>query len=207
MRRVLAVALLLIVAGASAPMAVSAQSDDGGVLDGFLDDEDDGTDLSATVAGVVDKNVWQASQYLSLSDADEDQQAAEQDRHDLQQAFAANNESIESYANDRFDGNASEWDVIEIAHVRDEGNATHYLVADAENGSFENARMVNETDRDVDHTLTLEEYASDAAHAELDTFVTDYVATDRNVTTGYATRLAAEYSGYVERPEVFSDDE
>lgn len=199
-------ALLVIAAIAGAPLAVSAD-DGGGALDGFLeDDEDDGVDWSATAQGVLNKNLWQASQYLSISDTEEDEQEAERDRADLQEAFNANNESIEAYANDRFGGNETEWDVIAVEHVRGEGDATHYLVADVENDSFANARMVNDTERDIDHRVTLRGYASDSAHDELDRFVEEYVANDSDVTTAYTTRLAAEYSGYVDRPEALTDD-
>ena len=204
MKRLL-VALLLIGAVAGGAPAVAAQSDDGGILSDFLDDESE-SDWAATLGGVTDKMLWQASQYVSFSDAEEDQQTAEADRADLQQTFNANSESIENYTNARFGGNASAWNVIEITHIRDDGNATQYLVADVTNGTFHNATMVNTTERTVDHEVTLEGYASDAAHEELDTFVSAFVTEDKDVTIAYTTRLATEYSGYVDRPEALTND-
>ncbi len=198
MKRIL-LALVVVLASTAAAPTVAADSGDS-VLGDFVDDESD-TDWSAVAAGVMDKVLWQASQYTSLSDAEADQQAAEADRADLQETFNANNESIENYTNARFGGNASEWDVIAINHVRDDGEATQYLVADANESNFSNARMVNSTDRTVDKELTLKGYASDNAHTELETFVEEFVSEDRDVTQSYVRELASKYSGYVELPE------
>ncbi|MFD1527597.1 MULTISPECIES: hypothetical protein [Halolamina] len=201
----LAAVLTIGVVGA-APATVAAQ-DDSGVLGDFLDDTDeDGIDWSAAAMATLDKTRWWASNFDPLSDTDEDREKALADRADLQQAFNTHNESIEDYTNARFGGNESAWNVIETTHVRDDGNATQYLVADVSNDSFQNARMVNTTDLPVDKSVTLSGYASDAAHDELDLFVEESVAEDRDVTVAYTTRLAAEYSGYVEPPEGLTND-
>ncbi len=203
---VLLVALLTTAAVGGAPAAVAAQ-DGGGVLGDFLDEDDeDGVDWSAAAMATLNKNIWWASNFDPLSDADEDREKALADRADLQQAFNSHNESIEDYTNARFGGNESAWNVIEITHERDDGNATQYLVADVTNDSFQNARMVNTTDRPVDQSVTLSGYASDAAHDELDHFVEEFVAEDRDVTVAYTTRLATEYSGFVEEPEELTND-
>ncbi len=202
---VLLVVLLTVGAIAGAPGTVAAQ-DDGGVLDGFLDDEDTDPDWSATAMGVLEKTSWWASNFDPFSDSEDDREKALADRAALQQAFNSQNESIQNYTNARFSGNESAWNVIAIEHVRDEGNATQYIVADVENDSFANARMVNNTDRTIDRTVTLSGYASDNAHAELDTFVETFVAEDRDITAAYTTKLAAEYSGYVDRPEELTND-
>lgn len=209
MKRVL-IALLVVLAavGAGAP-TVAAQSDDGGILDDFLDEEDEDSawaSAKAMATGTLNKNLWWVSNFDPLSDADEDQQTAEQDRAALQQTFNANSETLANYTSSYFGGDAAEWDVIAIHHVRGEGNATHYLVADATNSTFSNASMVNTTDRTVDHEVTLEGYASDNAAAELETFIEEYAANDTRVTTAYTARLATEYSGYVDRPEALTDD-
>lgn len=202
---ILFVVLLTVAAVAAGPGTVAAQ-DDGSVLDGFLDDEGEEADWSAAAMGVLDKTTWWASNIDPLSDAEEDRQKALEDRAALQQAFNSQNESIQNYTNARFGGNESAWNVIAIEHVRGEGETTQYLVADVENGSFANARMVNSTERPVDRTVTLSGYASDNAHAELDTFVEEFVDEDRGVTRAYTTRLATEYSGYVDLPEGFTND-
>ena len=207
-RRILLALLVVCAAIAGSTVGVAGQSDDG-VLGDFLDDEDDGTNwserVSALASGAAAKASWYAGQALSLSDADADQEAAEADREDLQQEFNANNESIENYMNTRFDGNASKWDVIAVHHIRDDGEATHYIVADGNGSAFSNARMVDATDRSVDKEVTLSDYASDNAATELETFIGDFVEEDKGVTSTYLQRLAHKYSGYVETPEGFEN--
>lgn len=208
MKRLLA-ALLVVVAMCAGAPAVAAQSDNGGVLGDFLDDDEEDSRWAAVKAaatGTLNKNLWWVSNLDPLSDAEADQQKAEQDRADLQETFNANSETIANYSSTYFGGSASEWDVIAIHHVRDDGNVTQYLVADADNSTFSNASMVNTTDRTVDHEVTLEGAASDNAGAELDTFVETFAAVDNPVTREYVSRLATEYSGYIDRPEALTDD-
>lgn len=207
MKRLL-VALAVVMAMVGGAPAVAAQSDDAGILSDFLDDEEEGAWASAkaAAAGTLDKSIWWASNFDPLSDAEEDQQKAEQDRADLQQTFNANSETLTNYTSTYFGGTATEWDVIAIHHVRGEGNATHYIVADGENSTFSNASMVNTTDRTVDHEVTLEGAASDNAGAELETFVEEFAEPDKPVTASYTSRLATQYSGYVDRPEALTND-
>lgn len=201
MRRVL-LALVVVLATVSGASVVAADSD--GTFGEFIGDDDEGTDWRAVVDGILSKNKWYVSNLLSVSDEDADQEAAESDRGDLQATFNANNQSIENYTNARFSGNASEWDVIAIHHVRDDGEATHYLVATSNNSTFSNAQMVNSTDRAVDKEVTLRGYASDNAHNELDHFISEFVAEDRSINRSYLKELATEYSGYVDEP--FTDE-
>ncbi len=206
MKRIIIAAMVVLAAIAGGTAGVAAQSEDDSILDDFVDDESD-TDWSAAANGVYQKISWQVSQYTSFSDENADQEAAEGDRADLQEVFNANNQSIENYTNARFTGNASAWNVIAIPHVRDDGMATQYIVADANNSTFSNAAMVNTTNRTVDKELTLSGFASDNAHVELQTFLDEFVAEDRGVTKSYVSELTTKYSGYVELPEGVTTNE
>jgi len=197
MRRLNLALAALLVLGAVAP-AATAQSDDG-VLENLVEDDSEDRDWSAIVGAALERASWSVSQ-ISF-DGPADQEIAEEDRGDLQETFNANNATIETYVNDRFSGNHSAWDVIAITHVRGDGEATQYLVADVNNSTFVNARMVNSTDRTVDKKVTLEKMASDRAHEELETFVEEYAEPNQTVDGSYVDQLAAKYGGNVDPPE------
>jgi len=187
----------LLVSAAVAPVA-TAQSDEG-VLEDLVDDEDDGTDWSAVAAAALERASWRVSQVSIGGPSDES--LAKQDRGELQHNFNAHNETIEAYVNDRFGGNHSDWNVIAIHHVRGDAEVTQYLVADVNNSSFVNSRMVNSTGRTVDKEVTLSAMASDNARDELQTFYNDYAEPNETVDDSYVDQLAAKYAGNVDPPE------
>lgn len=182
-----------------------AAADSNGVLGDFGDGEDDGRDWGGTVkagiAGSLERIQWQVSQLRTSSD--DGTNLAESDAVALQDQFNAANTTLEPYVNNRFGGNYSAWNVIEITHTRDDETFTHYIVADVDNESFVNAKMVNSTNRTVDKQLGLSGFASDNAASELDYFATEFAEPGNNVTDAYEAELASKYGKDVTLPEGF----
>lgn len=200
-------ALLLVLAAVPAPAI--ADEDDGL---GVFDDGDDDLTLAERVGAANDAlagvaaRVWWDAKSLFSSDAD-DATAVEQQADDVQELVNEHNESLETYINDRFDGDASDWNVIAVRFEQGEHGETRYLVADVNetDQTFENGSMVESTDRDVDATVVLEDYAAANAADELDSFIENYVEEDRDVDAALRRRLAQQYLGDVELPDEVTD--
>jgi len=197
--RLLTVLLAALLVSAAVAPAATAQSDEG-VLEDLVDDDGEDRDWSAIASAAVERLSWSVS-HSSVFGGPADEELAKEDRADLQDAFNQNNATIETYVNDRFGGNHSAWNVIAVNHVRGDAEVTNYLVADVNNSTFVDARMVNSTDRTVDKEVTLEKMASDQAHEELARFVEDYAEPNTTVDADYVDQLAAKYGGNVDPPE------
>lgn len=199
----LLVAALTVTAMVGMAMPAVAQSDS--VLSDFEDDEDEGwlsTDtLISGVAGAADRVAYWASSASPLRDEPDPTEQARADRAALQDVYNSHSNSIEGYVNARFSGTHSEYNVIKITHERDGEQATQYLVADVENSSFTNSTMTNSTDRSVDQTVVLGDYASAEAGSELEQFHEEYVTAGEDVDQAYMANLASKYKGHVETPE------
>lgn len=195
------VGLLVLSAGVATPVAAQ----EGGILDDFQSEEESSTTGMALAAidGITDRVSYWAGGINPFGDEPKPETAVSNDAADLRSVVNNNSSAIETYVNDRFSGNASEWNVIEITHERDGAATTHYLVADvnASSGDFENVSMVTSTNRTVDQSLVLEGYASDRAAAEMSYFVENYVKADKNITGEYISRLGSKYKGHYELPD------
>lgn len=199
---VLLSALLVIVA--VAPGAVVAQDDS--IWDGFSEDEDEVsiTDrisiANAEVAALLDRISYSVSSRTTSDDADA---RATEYADAFANTFAEHNETLETYTNDRFTGDASQYNVIAFEFVVDDAETTRYLVADvnATDDTFHNSSIVGQTDRSVDYTITLEEYAAKNAADELDYFAEEYAAENRGIDKQLLTRMANRYAGDIELPD------
>lgn len=195
------VGMLVLAAGVATPVAAQ----DSGILDDFQSEEESSTAGMALAAidGITDRVSYWAGGINPLADDPDPETAVSNDAAELRSVVTNNSSVIEAYANDRFAGNASEWNVIEITHERDEATTTHYLVADvnASTGDFENVSMAASTNRTVDQSLVLEDYLSDQAAAEMSHFIENYAAEDKDITGEYISRLGSKYKGHYELPD------
>jgi len=90
------------------------------------------------------------------------------------------------------------YDTLEFTFELDGETATVYLTTDVTADGYQNASIVDTTDRTVDESCTLQGHAARKADAELATFVEDYAAQGENVTNSYLAGLAGEYSDDVD---------
>ncbi|QZP37073.1 hypothetical protein [Halobaculum magnesiiphilum] len=187
----LVIAILLATA-AIAPTATVAQSDDedDGLVGDLLDGEDDGTDWSERVRGAVTGFVNRVTADTSGTDA---ATAAA----DFQAEFNANNATLQSYANNRSTA-GTDFDVLAVTFDVDDESETVYLVADVADGDYQNATIVDATDRTVDEECALEDHAATNADDEVANFTEEFASTNDSSTDRYLGRLAAEYGGAVE---------
>jgi len=209
MRRVITtvgvVALLLI---ASISGGVAAQTDDENSLFEQLtgEDTDDKTlgdrvdAVTAALDGYVERATYAASSAQATLDGTSDAERAQEYATNATEVYNAHNETIESYTNKRVNVTVAEWDTIAVEFGVGDATATRYLVADEQNGVFANSQMVNDTSREVDHTLRLDGYAAKNAGEELEYFAEEYAAEDKNVDASLMTRMQA-YAPSVDLPE------
>ncbi|MFW5956756.1 MAG: hypothetical protein ACOCQY_05070 [Halorhabdus sp.] len=185
--------------------ASPAAAQDSSLWDDFSADE--GTDLSlseriditnAEIAASLDKIGFQIE---AGREDTTDEERATQNANDFAAEFDDQNSTLEEYANDNFDGNASEYDVIALEFQVGEETETRYIVADANNSTFSNSTVVNSTDRTADWTLTLEEYAAANADEELEYFADEYAAENRSIDKPLLTRMGKRYGTHVDLPE------
>lgn len=114
----------------------------------------------------------------------------------LQDRFNSHNASYESYVNNRTNASTS-YDVIRVTILKDGENATVYLTADVKNDSYTNATMVDSTNRNVDHYVTMCGLAAKDAPKEMKQFRTTFVENDKDLNRGYVIKLTSKYKGYV----------
>lgn len=180
----LAVALLVVTV---APVGVVTADGDG--LDGLFDNgEDAGTldQVRAFVSGLIDR-------LTAVGDDTDAETAAETAR----EAFRDHDGDFQEWANDRTTA-TTDADVLAITFEVDGETETEYITADVNGSDYANVTMVDETDRPVDETCTLEGHAAQNADAEIDRFHDEVVAPDGNVTEADMARLAAEYGAAVD---------
>lgn len=117
---------------------------------------------------------------------------------DLQETFNDNNQTIQSYVNERTNA-SSDADVLKLTCApRDEETETVYLTADVTaNDTYANASVVDSTDRTVDADCHLEEDAAVNAADELQTFVDEFAEPNEDLSADFRKRLAAQYAGDV----------
>jgi hypothetical protein len=199
MHRITRVILALLVATSALAGVVVAQDDteDMTYLEQLQTPGDQGSDgFLPSLAEIAP----QASQYLTAGNrfwearvGDADTETATMYATTFQQTFNDHNDTLVAYANQRMTASTS-YDVIRLEfHDLDGSEATRYLVADVTNSTYESARVVNSTTRDVDGTVSADWYVSRHATPELAAFITDYAAPDANVSLTWWTTTAAQY--------------
>lgn len=202
-RRLLVLCLCVLLIGAAvAPTAAVAQSDE--------DDDDDslvdaalGTAANFTdqVSGVTEfaSGIVTNARYRVFGP--ETERTPGECAADIQSEINSHNGTYEQYINDRITASESR-DVVAIrcALEDDDGemqNEQVYLVTDVTNGTYENARVVDDTSRDVDHVIRLSGIATQEMPDDLVAFREDYAAQNKTPGSAYKQRLAGKYMGSV----------
>ena len=188
--------VLLLVVGSIAAGPAAAQTDDdpfGGVLD------EDST-VGSIAQTVIEATGGLARVQDRVSTALDDDPATATDHADAFEATVeGNNDTIRTYANERLTLDSDD-EVFRIyVHDRDGGNETRYVVTSANDGNWTDGPRVltqsefDATDRSVNHWISLDWYASKHADDATQTFVTDYAATDTNVSSSYRLEMVSKY--------------
>jgi hypothetical protein len=180
--RIALVAVLLVVASVATPAA--AQTAEDSVFAALDPDGDEGDSLLTDIQEVGD---WALAVSDSVTDRvlftveriTGDTSGAEAVASDL--TTWTNNRSGEliNYANQHLDAvNGTEFDVLEVTLEGADGSATRYVTADVNSttGNYTSLEVVESTNRTVDQTITLSEFATSQLNEDVrslyDTFVT-----------------------------------
>ncbi len=156
--------------------------------------------VTAAVDGYLERAVYTAGSAQATLNGTSDVDRAQEYAADATEVYNAHNETIEQYTNKRVSVTVASWDTVAVEFGVGDATATRYLVSNAENGDFANSRMVNDTTREVDHTLRLDGYAAKNADKELSYFVEEYAAEDKDIDASLMTRMQA-YAPNIELPE------
>lgn len=196
-------------AGAMASPALADSTNDSDGEDSVVDtlftgesdqlNDDSGLDLNviqAAVMGWVEVNT-------PLGE-DPEKASATEYAENVQNTFNENSSHIRNWTNARADGN-SEYDVFRIKFKDESGNSEWlFLVTDVNSstGNYTSAEAMNltefrETDREVDHTYTLEPKAARNADRELAYFISEYAKPGKDVNREYLAGLSG-YRGHVD---------
>ncbi len=196
MKRYLLVAMLVVTAVIGAgSMGVAAQEDDGGFFDGLVSDDDDDGLLEETSVWIAGATSGVSRTYAAYMG---DEANASTHASDFEEAFNANNESLEAFANERLTADTNHDVFVLHFHDRSDGNVSRYVVSDVENGSWTNARVLNQSEfeaanRTADQWVSLDWYQSRAAGDELETFVDEHAEPNENLSTGDNAAYLAKY--------------
>jgi hypothetical protein len=178
-------AVLALLAGAAAPAAANhdTTNEDASTTDALFGTSDGGDEpgvltqlqavrdgISGYVAGSVERARYE---YSPFRDAPDDPTTS---ANETMTAFNERSGAFVDYANAR---NVSGGEVVSITFEQGGDSETIYLVAEYNDtaGEYDSAKMVADTDRTVDETVTVSGMAADNADDELvafhDTFVED----------------------------------
>lgn len=183
------VTALVVVAAVGAVPAPAVADEDDSVFDDLIsDDEGDGWLSTA----------WAYAQgtYADVVE-DPEQETASEAAQGIQDEFNAHAASLQAFGNNRTSATESA-NVLGITTEVDGESTTVYLVADVRSNSYENATIVDETDRTVDESCTLSGEAARAADTELAEFHERFVAGDEQLAQDYYARLAGQYGSNVD---------
>jgi hypothetical protein len=190
-----AVAVTLFAAGGG--VAAAAEDGGGGYFDRLVEDNGDPgitwDDARRFVLKLV--NVDRTIEDLTTGPEPVTEHATE-----FTDTYNQNNATIEADVNEQLNA-STDFDVFRIQfHNKDGDEATRYLVADVENDSFTNTRVVDQAEfddlnRSVDYTVEADWYVSRHAASELEAYVTDYAETDEDLTRTDKAKLIAKYGG------------
>ncbi len=202
------VSLLLI---ASLSGGVAAQTDDGehSLFEQLTGEGDDKTlgdrvdAVTAAIDGYLERASYTATAAQAKLNGTSDAERVQSYATNVTEIYNANNETLETYTNNRVNVTVSKWDTIAIEFEVGDATATRYLLSNERNGEFVDSKMVNDTTRDVDHTLRLDGYAAKSASEELSYFTNEYAADGRDIDASLLTRMQA-YAPSIELPEQVS---
>ena len=201
-----AVAALLLLAAVSGGV-VAQEEEENSLFEEFTGVETNSADDSGWLDG-VDATIATATNWAeratygvsSMLSEKTDAERAQTYATNTTEVFNSHNETLATYTDSRVNVTGSEWDTIAVEFGVGDETATRYLVSDYQNGNFTDAVMVNDTNRTVDKTLVLEDYAAKKASDELEYFATEYAAEDRDVDFALLSRMQA-YAGNIELPD------
>lgn len=206
-------ALLVMAAFAGGPATVSAEAGNSSIVDSLFAPDTDNSDVSS-VDRLIEAAKGTAAKYVGkLTGSGPEEASAKEYANATQSTFNANSDDIENWTNTRT--NASEdYDAVRVKLTDDDGNSEWmFVVSDlsADGKNYTNMRAMNlsefrDTNREVDATYRLSEYASRNANSELETFITDYVRTDSEPGQKYLANLAGKYGGEVSGDELPGDN-
>jgi hypothetical protein len=203
-RLVSVLCVLLLVATVAAPPVAAEDGEDDFFADLAGDDDDDSVlpstrDVALFVAGITGGIARLDVPFVG----DEPTGNATTHAQGFTDAFNDNNETIESYANDRLTASTA-YDTFVVHFTDDEGgNVSRYVVADVANGTYRDARVLtpsefDATNRTVDHYVAADPYVSRHAAAEVETFVEDYAEPNETVPSSQRAAWLAEYGSGLE---------
>jgi hypothetical protein len=189
-------AVLALLAGAAAPAAANHDStdEDAGIADslfGTSDSNDTGVLDTVSAALGVASGTLDRAYYESPFGPEPD--AAEKNAEELMTAFNDRNASLVSEANTE---NVSGGEVAKITFDQTDSEAVIYIVStyNETSGAYESARVVTDTDRHVDETVTLSGMAADNAAAVLEEFHAKFVESDEDVSKAWLAKQWATYN-------------
>lgn len=190
----LLVVSLLGVTAFGATGTVGAQSDSGPLETAFGDDGESGVveAVLATVQGEAERFRYEIAHSSAPIVGGEETDTASEELEAVQSYYNPRSDNFESWINERSTA-STEYDVVALEFQLGGETSTAYLVADVENESYHNSSIVDETNRTVDHNVTLCGYAADEAPGELEAFYGEYVETGDDVDRSYVGRLAGSY--------------
>ncbi len=201
------VAVLLLLAAASGGVVAQEDDEEDSLFEQFTGVETNSNEdsswldgLGATVSAASnwgDRAMYGIESMLSdQTDAERAQQYAT----NTTAVFNSHNETLVNYTNTRVGVTPGDWDTIEVQFTAGDATATRYIVAENASGNFTSAAMVNQTNRSVDKTMSIENSAAKSAPDELEYFATEYAAEDRNVDMALLSRMQA-YADNIDLPE------
>lgn len=197
-RRFLTVALAaLVLVGAAAP-TVAAQDSDDEPDDGILPSLEE---IEGMLDGLADRlsNAAQGDAVMEALGLAKEQPPASESADALDSFVDENEGEITAYANEHVadEVDLRQTDVVQVHLQSSEEQRTVFVTASvADNGSVESVDVVNQTDRPVDLTLSLDEYATRHLPEELDQANEAYLVPNEGP-DGLRSSLLTEYSGHV----------
>lgn len=199
----LGIAVLLVLASMSAPVAANPIGD----IFGEDDSEEDDSLLPDvdTILGAVEGLQARATSWIDRTRgaAPESTEVAV----DVTDRFNSNSDAILGYVNERSEAD-SDSRITKLTFVLDGEETDRYLVTEINSteGNYTDLVMLSSgeySDRgldesDVDEEVRLEDGAAQNADEELETFLDEYVETGEDPSSGYLSRLGAQYAGSVD---------
>jgi len=190
--------VLFVTSMAVAPVAAD-HAEDESFVDGLRDDDADGW---TEATGALLAGYWDRGSYIlsTQSPRGDGPPAANESAEEFQTYFNNHSQDLVNYTNDRGVG-SEDYDVFRIRFEQEGQQETVYLVANYNTTAeaYDNASVVDDTDREVDERITLEDYAAANAAEELEYFYTNFVAENETAGTAYEKRLAGRYNGDVDQ--------
>jgi len=191
--------LLLVVASITAG-GVAAQETNEEFVDEILSDGGDQSrlwGLGEGIGGIVRGNLARVLHQIGVFSGVKDSPAPSEEAAEVQQFFNERSGDFVAYANDRVNA-SDEWDTLAISYELDDEQVTHYVIANHSNDTYDNASIVNSTDRTVDDRCTLEGPAARNAKEELETGYQAFIESGDAPDPSYMGRLTGAYKPYVE---------